>query len=48
MGRWHGTRGGAEFPAAGLRMLRAWGMGGAGVAEPFELSGAALVLPPVR
>jgi hypothetical protein len=42
------ARGGVEFPAAGLRVLRAWGMGGDGVALPLDLSRERLTLSPRR
>src|SRR5581483_2457985 len=48
LSRGYATRGGAEFPAAGLRVLRVWGMGGAGIAEPLDLRRERLILPPRR
>jgi hypothetical protein len=44
----YATRGGVEFPAAGLRVLRAWGMGGEGIAEPLNLRRERLTLLPRR
>ena len=36
-----------EFPAAGLRVLRAWGLCGAGVTEPLDLREEELMLRPM-
>ena len=44
LGRGYGARGGVEFPAAVLRVLRAWD--GTGVAQRFDPRGERLVLPP--
>ena len=48
LSRGYAARGGVEFPAAGLRVLRAWGMGGPGVALPLDLSRERLTLSPRR
>src|SRR5262249_11952386 len=46
--RGYGARGGVESPAAGLRVVRAWGPGGAEMAEPLNLRNEHIDLPPRR
>jgi hypothetical protein len=48
LSRGYGSRGGVEYPTAGLQVLRAWGWGGAEFAAPLDLRGKQLILPPLR
>jgi hypothetical protein len=48
LSRGYGTRGGAEFPNAGLRVLAVWDSGGKLVAESSDSTVPGVALPPLR